>query len=187
MSEDERNILLNWANKLRQNEYDRLPVLPEGGKGLYHYLLSPDDTISDKLVWTIRNRIIEKEILNGYNESHPNVRDLLLVIEKGECLPKHIDGNKGQFIRTRFNVFITVPENCGETYYGENKVETLEGSYVLCRSGIDEHYCTINLDNNPRISLSFGFLLPFDKLDELTSNKSIGTYKYYPLSPPKNN
>lgn len=186
ISEYERLELLEWSKKLIKNQsIQKIPVLPGGGSGLYHYLLSPNDTASIPLVWTIKQRLIEKEGLQGYNETHPNIRDLLLIVEKGYSLPKHTDGNKNIYIRTRFNIFIQIPDKGSETYYDSSLVDTIEGSYVLCRSGIDEHYSNMNNDDKPRVSLSFGFLLPPEKLDELTSDPKVGTYRFYPLTLPK--
>jgi hypothetical protein len=183
MSDEERYTIEAWAQNLIKNHGDKKRrEHNKNGIGMYHFVLFKDDPIVLPLVWDIRNRIIQKEGLEKFTESCDSMRDVLMVIEKGYVLPRHIDYNKGIYIRSRFNVFITVPKKGGETYYDENLIDAKEGCYVLCRSGIDPHYSTPNEDEISRISLSFGFLLTTQKLDELTSDKSIGTYKYYPLS-----
>ena len=72
-----------------------------------------------------------------------------------------------------------------DTYYDDNLVTTIEGSYVLSRSGIDSHWSEVNTSDTPRISLSFGYLVTAEKLDELTSDPQIGMYRFYPLALPK--
>ena len=64
----------------------------------------------------------------------------------------------------RFNIFLQVGE-C-DTYYGGYLVEAKNGHYVMCRSGADIHWTSLNMGCS-RIALSFGYLLPRWKMDEL--------------------
>jgi hypothetical protein len=57
-----------------------------------------------------------------------------------------------------------VAPNC-QAYYADIPVEAKERHYVMCRSGIDFHTTSLNTDTFPRISLSYGFMLPFKKVD----------------------
>ena len=102
----------------------------------------------------------------------------------GGFIHKHIDPNdldRGLY-HVRFNIFITEPQEGFKTYYDGHIVDTTEGSYVLCRSGIDHHWSEINEDILPRISLSFGYLLPAEKIDDLCKDPKVGIYTHlYPL------
>ena len=48
----------------------------------------------------------------------------------------------------------------GNTYYDGKPLLVKEGSYVLCRSGLDYHWTDENESSRERISLSFGYFLP---------------------------
>jgi len=117
-------------------------------------------------LFKIKQRILNKEQLKGY-DSHTPLRDLITFIMPGSRIPMHTDDNNisGQ-IHVRFNVFIQVPDICN-TFYDGNPVDTKERHYVMCRSGIDTHWTTINKSMVPRISLSYGFMLPIEKVFQL--------------------
>lgn len=136
------------------------------------------------IVTEIRKRIEKIENLSSFKRE-TDVGDFVAVIPTGGFIHRHCDPNvlERQLFHVRFNVFITIPKLGGNTYYDGHIVETIEGSYVLCRSGIDEHWSDPNNDMIPRISLSFGYLLPPKKVDDLCKDVSIGKYtKHYPLS-----
>jgi len=148
------------------------------------YKLNDDDSNIIPIITEIRKRIEKIENLSSY-ERENDVGDFVAVIPTNGFIHKHCDPNvlERQLFHVRFNVFITIPKLSGNTYYDGHIVETVEGSYALCRSGIDEHWSDPNNDTVPRISLSFGYLLPPKKVDELCRDASIGKYtKYYPLS-----
>jgi hypothetical protein len=178
ITEDEKNLISNWATNIM---YPKMKLM---SNRIFHYIMLENDKNILELIWTIKNRIIEKEGLYGYKQEE-TLRDFLIYLPKGSHVSKHVDPNKNNLIHTRFNVFVTSPLKGCVTYYDNNIVDTTNLTYALCRSGIDEHYITTNEDDNiTRITLSFGFLLPTEKLDELTSDKNIGTYKFYPLTYP---
>ena len=179
MSKEERDILYNWITvdlwkHIKVDLYDRL---------IYN-LPSRNDPLVIPLLWEIKDRIEKREGMYGYKQE-PVLRDFIAIIPNGGYIQKHVDRNMNELIHTRFNVFISSPGDYCVTYYDGVKVDTKECCYVLCRSGIDEHYTDVNTNYIPRISFSFGYILPTEKLDELTSNKEVGTYRYYPLSIPK--
>jgi hypothetical protein len=89
------------------------------------------------------------------------------VILPGGNINAHSDLNQPGRIHSRFNVFLKVPSQGGGTFYGGEPVETKERGYVLCRSGLDEHWAEEIGPGSPRITLSFGFQLPFERLNQL--------------------
>ena len=183
ITEEERISLHKWANSMIEN-YNIKSKRENCSGSHYHFFLNKEDTTIPELVWEIKGRLEERENLGNFQEKHYTLKDLLLIVEPGGILPKHTDVNNKGLIRARFNIFISVPKKGCETFYDNVRVSSEECCYVLCRCGIDEHHCSVNTDNIPRISLSFGYLFPTRKLDELTSDTSIGKYRFYPLTPP---
>ena len=175
MNQEERLIIYNWAitntNKMRVITNNRLDST-----------LLPEDTSIPPTIFEIRDRIIKKEKLESY-EKEIILNDFLGYILPGGFIHEHKDPNDKNLYHTRFNVYISVPKKGCTTYYDSNIVSTVEGCYVLSRSGIDVHWSDPNLDTIPRISLSFGFLLPAEKVDDLCKIIRIGKYRSnYPLS-----
>ena len=117
-------------------------------------------------IFKIKQRILERENLKEY-DSHTYLGDLITFILPGGRIPRHTDKNgiDGR-IHVRFNVFLQLPSIC-QTFYDGILVDTIERHYVMCRSGIDIHWTDINRSNMTRIALSFGFMLPIDKVSEL--------------------
>ena len=117
-------------------------------------------------LFKIKQRILEREDLKGY-DSHTYLGDLITFILPGGNIPRHTDKNSFDgLVHVRFNVFLQVPDIC-DTFYDGILVDTTERHYVLCRSGIDPHWTHINRSNITRIALSFGFMLPTDKVSQL--------------------
>ena len=180
MNDTERIIIRDWAtelvsnNKMDQLKHDRLVRI-----------LDKNDKLCPPLIFEIKNRVVHKENLTFF-ENETYINDFVTVVLKNGFIQKHTDPNdiNRQLFHVRFNIFITVPKKGGATYYDGHEIDAIEGSYVLCRSGIDQHWSDPLEDENiMRISLSFGFLLPAHKVDELTNNKSVGIYtQYYPLA-----
>lgn len=183
--------------------YDRGPILSEEErKELYDWIIGPmyknlrpiicnrllykfqeDDQHIIPLVWTIEKRLCEKEGLQNCVKER-KLKNFIMYIPKGGYIDKHIDPNSDNLFQARFNIFISVPNDNCKTYYDGFEVTTKEGSYVLSRSGIDYHWSEPNTDSVPRISISFGYLIHSEKMDELTADTSIGKYRFYPLTPP---
>jgi len=165
MTEEERLSLLKWAEK-DMRDRGKLTII---GNKREHYILNEGDPTVLPIIWDIRNRIIQREGLSFYRRE-PILRDFLAYIPTGGYIHKHTDRNEKELIHSRFNVFIQVPENDMTTYYANKKVDTKECCYVLSRSGLDEHYTDINKTEKARVIISYGFLLPFQKLQELSFN-----------------
>lgn len=180
MSREEQEILHKWTLELLST--NKIGTIAHGR---YHKTLLKDDADVIPLVFEIDARIRKKENLS-LSQKETYLGDFVTIIPKNGFIHKHIDPNKIQhnLFHVRFNVFITVPSDGSmNVYYDGNEVDSVELCYVLCRSGIDHHWSDPNTSDVPRISLSFGYLLPVEKIDELTSDPSIGTYdQYYPLT-----
>jgi hypothetical protein len=123
------------------------------------YDLTPLDASIPNCIWRIKKRLIERENLHPYS-IEPIFRDFIGIILTGGSIGKHTDKNIGDFIHTRFNVFIELPNGHVKTYYGGREVDSKRGHYTMCRSGMDMHYTDTNIHYLPRITLSFGFLVP---------------------------
>ena len=127
------------------------------------YTIHLDDKKLPIAIWKIKQRLLDKEDLYGYR-TDTNFFDIITIIFPGGMIGKHKDPNGLDFtIHTRFNVFLQLPDT-SNTFYGGDIVEAKERHYVMCRSGIDEHWSTINNSNIPRIALSYGFMLPMEKV-----------------------
>ena len=152
MSEEERLEIINWFC----DNYFRMNIIPNNR---IDYTLRVFDKTVPTTIWKIKKRIIEKEGLQGYLQE-PIYRDFIAAILPGGRIHRHKDVNIGDFIHSRFNVFIRVPSKDMRTYYNGNIINSKEGHYTLCRSGLDYHWSTPTNENVPRISISFGFLIP---------------------------
>jgi hypothetical protein len=179
MSDAERLQIRDWANLLIFE--NKMKILPHGRLDYIIYDNNPDVI---PIVIEIMKRIEVKYDLASF-ERETKIKDFLAVIPTGGFIHKHCDPNiweRGLF-HIRFNVFISLPKKGGDTYYDGQIIDSVEGSYVLCRSGIDMHWSDPNEDIVPRISLSFGYLLPPEKIDDLCKDPYFGVYKrYYPLT-----
>ena len=181
MSNEERNHIHEWAINLMANSI--LHDLPNGRLEYKIDKIKNDPNVLG-LVFEIRKRIEQREELYSF-EKEKEVNDFVAIIPANGFIHKHCDPNiweRGLF-HVRFNVFITIPPIGGTTYYDGHIIDAVEGSYVMCRSGIDEHWSEPTQDAVPRISLSFGYVLPPEKVDDLCKDTNVGVYtKYYPLS-----
>jgi hypothetical protein len=170
---EEQEILLNWI-------CSRLYSLNQLRPSLIEYTCNVSDTSIPPSFWAIRQRLVEREGLAAYDDSYSNAffkryqngapgvyRDYIAVILPGGNINAHSDLNQPGHIHSRFNVFLKVPSQGGATFYGGEPVETKERGYVLCRSGLDEHWAEEIGPGSPRITLSFGFQLPFERLNQL--------------------
>jgi hypothetical protein len=181
MNDEERLCIRDWAIGLMSKA-----LMIELSNKRLEYKIDAIENDPDvaQIVFEIRKRIEEIEKLSSF-EKDTYVNDFVAIVPTGGKIHRHCDQNclKRGLYHVRFNVFITLPKLGGITYYDGHVIDSVEGSYVLCRSGVDEHWSDPNDDVVPRISLSFGYLLPCEKIDDLCKDSNIGTYtQYYPLS-----
>jgi hypothetical protein len=187
MTEEERLQILKWANSFVPrrfvfNNSSKLRILSHGRADFD--LCTNDPNVSvPSIIFDIKKRIEKKEGLQKFeNDNH--FGHFMSFVFKGGCIHKHTDPNYDdkKLFHVRFNVIISLPKKGGTTYYAGSPLDSPEGSYALCRSGIDYHWSDVNEDNIPRIALSFGYALPGWKVNDLCSDPKIGTYKrLYPL------
>ena len=152
MTEDERISILKWIGDV---EHDFVGLKE---KRLHLDLDKADLTIPDA-IWKIKQRIVQRENLHGY-EKEPVYGDFVGIVLPGGSFIPHTDPNRGDFIHARFNVFLQLPRKGGRVYYAGKLIDSVEGCYTLCRSGLDIHWGEKNEDTLHRVSLSFGFLIP---------------------------
>lgn len=178
MSEEERKEILDWVYLNKSNFlkilFNRLHCLilehdtdknTTGVKQPLH----PYNPSLPPCIWKIKQRIIKKEDLFGYKQE-PRFQDFIAVIPPTGYISKHVDLNKDDLIHCRFNVFLEIPTKGGETYYNDRLVvDPKEGSYVLSKSGLEEHF-TYPVQEGNRIIISFGFLIPKERVNMLISN-----------------
>jgi hypothetical protein len=179
MNNDERMQLHDWAIGLMSKS-----LMSELSNKRLEYKIdaNKNDPNVLPLVFEIRKRIECAEELSSF-EKETYVNDFVTIVPTGGYIHRHRDPNFRELIHVRFNVFITLPKLGGTTYYDGHIIDSVECSYVLCRSGVDMHWSEPNEDVIPRISLSFGYLLTCEKVDELCKDTNIGIYtNYYPLT-----
>ena len=160
----ERLSLLTWATGI-MNNLTRLDFR----RG--EYILHKDSPEIPPLIFEIKKRIEKKECLVDNNEQVLLGRGnhfMGFVFPNGKIM-KHTDKNdiENNLFQIRFNVFLLLPGESFRTYYNNKIINTQQGTYAMCLSGIEEHWTDTNLEKLPRISLSFGYSLPRSKIDEL--------------------
>lgn len=158
LSEQEQFEIVKWV----ENNFHRFR---QTGINRYMQLMDLLDDIP-KCVWDIKNRIIKKEKLENEIQE-PLFRDAIGYMIEGGQLHKHTDPNKNGLIHTRFNVYVQIPTKGGLPVYGGQLISLKERTYVCCRSGIDLHYCQLVEGDRARIILSYGFLLPVERVKNI--------------------
>ena len=187
MTEEERIEIINWLCRSFFSLYVNGVALgpdhrPTSVPGRVRMELSPLDPTVPIAVWRIKKRIMDKEDLRDY-EVEPMMRDLITIMLPGGQIFPHRDSNVNDYIHSRFNVFLSQPANDFTTFYGGKPIDAKEGHYVLCRSGLDTHWTDILTDNIPRITISFGFLIPRKILNQMYDFPLIKAVKSGELMP----
>lgn len=168
MTEEERLELVEWTKTM-------IPKMRILNNNRSDFSITPDNKDIHPLVWEIKDRIIAKENIQTLEKhDEPVFKDFLAIIFKDGYIHRHRDPNKGELYHCRFNVFLQLPDKGGQTYYNGFPIQSLEGCYVLCLSGIDYHWSDIVESDKERFSLSFGFLLPIPVIDYLYDKKPKG-------------
>jgi len=158
LTQDEQEIIVQWVKK----NYLRLKK-----NGDQKYMKSMYE-IPDipKIVWIIRERIVEKEKLHNAKQE-PLFKDTIGCMLDGGQLHKHLDPNVEDLIHTRFNVYVQLPKEGGFPVYDEKICKLKERTYICCRAGLDLHYCEKVIGDRERIILSYGFLLPKERINNI--------------------
>ena len=158
---EEQSIIVDWINKnyklLNINGYNKYnSKLSE----LRHKINIPE------CIYDIKKRIVDAEGLHNF-EQEPIFEDSIGYMTNGGELHKHTDPNSNNLVHTRFNVYVQLPLEGGYPIYNNNLYKLKERTYICCRAGIDFHYCQPVKGDRARIILSFGFLLPLDRVSRI--------------------
>jgi hypothetical protein len=158
LTNEEQEIIVQWVKK----NYLRLKK-----NGEYKYMKSMYE-IPDipKIVWEIRKRIVEKENLQNAKQD-PLFKDTIGCMLNGGQLHKHTDPNIDDLIHTRFNVYVQLPNEGGYPIYDDKTYKLKERTYICCRAGLDYHCCEKVIGDRERIILSYGFLLPKERVENI--------------------
>jgi len=170
MTEEERIKIHDWC--IENFKYAKLEDNKIKNKKFYLLFLNNVNISINPLILEIKKRIEIKENLLYFEKANV-LNDFIAYVYKDCKIHKHKDLNdkENELYQTRFNVFILNPFNKNfNTYYDNNIVETTEGSYAICRAGLDYHWTDVNNDFVPRITLSFGYMLPMWKINTLVPN-----------------
>ena len=158
VTESERKELLNWV-------LQKLPSMDELVGKRKEYILKPEDKSIPPLLWKVKERLVERWVLQTYRKE-PTLGDFVGVILPQGMIHKHRDKTEKGMSHIRFNIFLQLPEG-GETFYAGTKIDARECGYVISRSSEDLHWSN-PVRSGLRISLSFGFLVPSEKLSDFT-------------------
>jgi len=120
-------------------------------------------------IWDIKQKIVDIEQLSQY-EQEPMFKDAIGYMVDGGALHLHKDSNPSEsnLIHVRYNVYVQIPHEGGIPVYDGVECGLRERSYICCRSGIDPHYCTTVHGLRERVVLSFGFLMPSERISHIT-------------------
>jgi hypothetical protein len=158
---EEQTIIVEWVKKnysyFKSTGYNRW----------FQFLQCFDDL--PPCIWDIKQKIIQKENLYGY-EREPILMDSIGYMIDGGQLHLHTDPNplNSDLIHTRFNVYVQLPTKGGFPIYNGSTLKLKERTYICCKSGIDLHCCEKVEGDRARIIISFGFLIPKERIQNIT-------------------
>jgi hypothetical protein len=163
ISEEEQEIIVKWIseNYLRLDEIKKNSWMKSFDK--LNDLEIPD------IIWKIKDRIIKKEGLED-EVIDPEFRDAIGYMIGDSELQEHTDPSYYGLVHTRFNVYVQLPEEGGYPIYANNLYKLKERTYICCRAGIDKHLCSDVKGNKPRIMISYGFQLPYERVKNIKYN-----------------
>jgi hypothetical protein len=167
LTTDEQTIIVDWVKKYYK-------YFMYNGESKYFQKLKYFNN-APQCIWDIKNRILDKENLYGFEEE-PCFRDSIGIMFEGSQLHLHTDPNptNSDLIHTRYNVYVQLPEKGGYPIYNNIHCRLKERTYICCRSGIDLHCCAKVEGNKERIVISFGFLLPMSRIENIYYNYPSG-------------
>jgi hypothetical protein len=148
-------------------EYAKMNYLQFDSNGFNKWKKSLDELDNlPQCIWEIKKRIIEKESLENAPQE-PILKDQIGYMIEGGNLHLHVDKNTNGLIHTRYNVYVQIPYEGGTPIYSNHRIDVKEREYTICRSGIDFHYTEKVKGHKERIILSFGFLLPYERISNI--------------------
>jgi hypothetical protein len=160
LSESEQTIIVDWVRKYYKYFY-------KNGHNKYMQKLEYFDNVPE-CIWEIKKRIFDKEKLHDYEEE-PIFKDSVGYMTDGANLHLHTDPNpeNSTLIHTRYNVYVQLPYKGGYPIYNNIPCKLKERTYICCRSGIDFHSCVTVEGDRERIVLSFGVLVPRERIENI--------------------
>ena len=177
MTEEERKEILDWVYKhetdfklIRFNRYNHtiLRRKTDEYSSCIVNKMPAYDLLLPRCIWEIKDRIIQKEGVEWCKQDSM-FQDFIVICKPSGSIHKHKDESYSEdLIHARLNVFLELPVKGGATYYSSYPLNGKEGEYVLCKSGLHTHWCT-TIEEGNRITISFGFLIPKEKLDTMIS------------------
>ena len=87
-------------------------------------------------------------------------------MQNGSHVHYHKDQNDCGTYHVRFNVMIQNADIGGTSVYNNIAQSCKERQYILCRSGLDYHYCSKIRSEKPRYTISFGFKIPKEDISK---------------------
>jgi hypothetical protein len=148
ISNEEQENLRDWA-------YKEECRLRPNGNGLGRFFNQVTNLTKNELVYTIKDRIIKKFNLYGW-EDDPSLGDWLGMQKDGAYINFHTDKLPiGE--HHRFNVLIQLPHKGGINIYNGEELAVKERMLINYRPDLYEHGTTKVVGDRPRINLSFGF------------------------------
>jgi hypothetical protein len=158
MSLDEQNIVVEWV----KNNYK---YFDNRNNNRYMQKLDYLKNVP-KCIYDIKKRIFDKERLYEYKQE-PTMRDSIGYMTDGGQLHVHRDPNMGELYHTRYNVYVQLPIIGGYPIYDDKVHKLKERTYICCRSGLDIHSCEMVKGPRARIVISFGLLLPIERIQNI--------------------
>jgi hypothetical protein len=158
LSEEEQKIIVEWVRNnyksFKKTGYNR------SMNSLHNYDNVPP------CIWDIKKRIVEKEQLQDATQD-PFFKDAIGYMQDGGALHKHTDPNINNLIHVRYNVYVQLPIEGGIPIYNNVRCNLKERTYICCRSGMDHHWCEEVKGNKERIVISYGFMLPLSRVENI--------------------
>lgn len=116
------------------------------------------------LISVIRQRIVDTEEDIKVVAEAPQNGDWIGIQGEGAFVEPHKDynGTSYYFYTRRYNLIVSLPESGGNPIYDKEVLKVNERTLWRCDAGLVTHSSTPNIGNNPRINISFGFLMPID-------------------------
>lgn len=160
----EQEEIVNWTRK-------NYKYFKENGYNRYMQKLEYFEDVPE-CIWNAKNKIIEIEQLHDF-EQEPMFKDSIGYMCDGGQLHIHTDLNPPpnekceQLYHTRFNLYVQLPKKGGYPIYNNIHCTLNERTYICCRSNLDKHYCAKVEGQRERIVISFGFLLPLKRIQNI--------------------
>jgi hypothetical protein len=164
ITEEERDKIVDWVKRIHK---EKLNEIRKNTWMNSLYEIDVEKDIMDIIV-KCREKIIEKEDIREYDLMEPVFQDSVGYMIGDSELHEHTDPNFFGLYHTRYNLYVQLPEEGGYPIYAGRTHRLKERSYICCRAGIDKHRCEDVKGSKPRVMISFGFLLPYERIKNIT-------------------